>query len=228
MPANAISLNNVAFLASLGGGSGLSDDTSLSVFTIAGQTPTLVSPGVYTVDLANSYFEYADADILDVSTITATHPGATVGHPLFVPDNLGVGDNEVTFTVTAEDGVTVQNYTLTIHVLNVGTPATLAFTALNSFGGVGTLTVNGVARTWLAGGIPTGTDIFVDNSGFTTAGAMATALAAAFNAYVPTSASGPDITMTTTETGSSASLAFTAPFGNFTPTDGSATGGAPS
>jgi len=228
MPANALSLSNVAFLASLGGGSGPLNDTSLSAFTIVGQTPTLVSPGYYTVDVDNSRSENSILDILDGSTITPTNPAATVSDFALDPDPTVEGNNEFTFIVTAEDGVTVQNYTLTIHVLTVATPATLAFTVLNYFSGLGTLTVNGVVRNWLVSDTPTGTDIFVDNSGFTTAEEIATALAAAFNAYVPTSVSGPDITMTTTQTGSSASLAFTAPVGNFTPTDGSATGTDPS
>ena len=122
------SFSNATFADSLGaspgGGGGepggLSDDTSLSAFVIAGQTPTLVSPGVYAVDLDNSRFENSVLDILDILTITPTNPAATVSDFALDPDPTVEGNNAFTFIVTAEDGVTVQNYTLTIHVLTAG------------------------------------------------------------------------------------------------------------
>lgn len=90
-----------------GSGAALSNDTSLSVFTIDGNPVT--NGG--TVNLANG--------TTNVTVVaTANHPSATVG-PITGDTGLSTGDNTLEFDVTAEDGVTVEHYSVTLDVAGV-------------------------------------------------------------------------------------------------------------
>lgn len=94
----------------------LSSDTSLSTFTIDG-TPAM-DGGVQ--NFAN--------DTTSVTVVaTPTHPSAIVG-TISGDNSLATGDNALTFNVTAEDGVTVQTYDVTLHVLTVGVSEVTAIT----------------------------------------------------------------------------------------------------
>ena len=114
---NSISLGSPATLARATGGA-LSNDTSLSAYTIEAQTAT--DEG--TITLANSYSQ-GGVSVGDLTIVaTPTHAGASVGTMNLTPSTLVVGDNLLEFDVTAEDGVTVQHYNTTIHVLSAGLP----------------------------------------------------------------------------------------------------------
>lgn len=124
MPANALSLDNTAFVARSNVDLGLSNDTSLTTFTIDGNAVT--NGG--TLNLPNGTTAVA-------LVATPTHPGATVS--LIVGDSgLTTGDNALTFRVTAEDGVTTQDYAVTLHVLTAGVAESISidFTGLNGGG----------------------------------------------------------------------------------------------
>ena len=79
---------------------------------------------------------------------TCTDPNANIGTPsgtisgftetsprnfTWSQDSLATGNNAVAFTVTAEDGVTTHDYTLTLHVLTAGVNeiTTIDFTGLS-------------------------------------------------------------------------------------------------
>lgn len=97
-----------------GGGGALSNDTSLSVFTIEAQA----AADEGTLNLANSY---VGVDVNGLTIVaTPTHAGASVGAITLDPATLVEGDNVLEFDVTAEDGVTVQHYNVTLHVLTAG------------------------------------------------------------------------------------------------------------
>lgn len=100
----------------IGSGLTLSDDTSLSTFTVEGQAVT--DGGSMSID-----FSHAGETIVDfVIVATPTHPSATVGTKTITPSPIVEGDNTLEFDVTAEDGVTVQHYSLTVRVLTSGVP----------------------------------------------------------------------------------------------------------
>ena len=87
-----------------------SSDATLQALTLSGLT---LSPAF---DPATTAYT-AEVETLDMTTVEAmaTHPGATVvgaGEKV-----LAVGDHEFEVTVTAEDGETSQNYTVTVTVL---------------------------------------------------------------------------------------------------------------
>lgn len=122
------------------GGVTLSHDTTLSLFEANDQT---VTDG-WTTNLVNGTTS-------TVMEVTCTHAGANVGTPggtisgftesspgvfTWNQDSLATGDNPVAFTVTAQDGVTTHDYTLTLHVLTAGVAeeTTLDFSSL-AFGG---------------------------------------------------------------------------------------------
>lgn len=97
-----------------GGSGGLSNDTSLSEFTIDSEDV-----------LALSSLQRSNA-VTDVPvTAVPTHAGATrtinaSSDPDPVTVALSVGDNTVTVTVTAEDGVTTEDHVVTVRRLTAG------------------------------------------------------------------------------------------------------------
>ena len=104
-------------------GTTLSNDTTLSTFTINGDA--VVDGG--TKNLANG--------TTSVTVVaTPTHPSATVG-TITGDTGLATGDNLLSFTVTAEDGVTTRDYTLNLHVLNLGTVEITEFEFSSADGG---------------------------------------------------------------------------------------------
>lgn len=97
----------------LGGISGVSSDVTLTSWTIDG---TEVVGGPATIDLANTYDGTALSELTVV--ITPQNGGATVGTVSLVPDPLSVSaDSVMSFVITAEDGVTTEDYEVTLHVL---------------------------------------------------------------------------------------------------------------
>ncbi len=102
----------------------LSNDTSLSVWTVEGQN---VTDGG-TLNLANSY----DGDVIGDLTIvvTPTNGGATVGTKTLTPSTMAVGNNVLAFNVTSPDGVTTRHYSATLNVAQVGAPVNTVAPAL--------------------------------------------------------------------------------------------------
>jgi len=97
-----------------GGVSGLSDDTSLSAYTIDSEDVLSLS----NIQRGNGVTE------VPVSA-TPTHPGATrtingSSDPDPVTMALSTGDNACTVTVTAEDGVTTEDHIVTVRRLTAG------------------------------------------------------------------------------------------------------------
>lgn len=93
---------------------GLSNDTSLSEFTIDSEDVLELS----NIQRGNGVTEVP-------VTAVPTHPGATRtinGIGIFDPVTveLSTGDNVVTVTVTAEDGVTTQDHVVTVRRLTAG------------------------------------------------------------------------------------------------------------
>ena len=93
---------------------GLSNDTSLSEFTIDSEDVLLLS----NIQRGNGVTEVP-------VTAVPTHPGATrtingSADPDPVMEALSTGDNTVTVTVTAEDGVTTQDHVVTVRRLTAG------------------------------------------------------------------------------------------------------------
>ncbi len=121
----------------------LSNDTSLSVWTVEGQN---VTDGG-TLNLANSY----DGDVIGDLTIvvTPTNGGATVGAKTLTPSTMAVGNNVLAFNVTAPDGVTTRNYSTTLNVAaSAGVPVNTVAPALDDTSpGVGD-TINVTNGTW--------------------------------------------------------------------------------
>ncbi len=107
----------------------LSNDTSLSAFTIEGQTAT--DGG--TLNLDNGYIDAQIGELVVVAT--PTHGGATVGPISLDPSLLAEGDNVpgLIFEVSAEDGSAPQLYNVTLHVLTFGLSEIVAvdFTGLS-------------------------------------------------------------------------------------------------
>lgn len=86
----------------------LSNDTSLSIFTVDGNSVS-----------DNDTINFTNGTMSVTVVAVPTHPSATVG-AISGDSGLVTGDNALTFDVTAEDGVTVQTYHITLHVLTVG------------------------------------------------------------------------------------------------------------
>jgi hypothetical protein len=113
------------------GASGLSDDTSLSVYTIDSEDVLELS----NISRGNGVTE------VPVSA-TPTHPGASrtingSSNPDPVAMALSTGDNICTVTVTAEDGVTTEDHVVTVRRLTAGvqeiTVANFHETSLSNF-----------------------------------------------------------------------------------------------
>jgi hypothetical protein len=114
MPANGISLSNVALLASLS--SSPFTDVTLDSWTIDGIENV---DGPATLNFDNSYNGTALTALAVV--VTPHNPAATVGTISLTPDPLTVGvDSMMAFVVTAEDGVTTGGYEVMLHVLTAG------------------------------------------------------------------------------------------------------------
>ncbi len=89
----------------------LSNDTSLSVFSVEGNN--VVDGGSLELDAT-----YIGAVIGDLTIVaTKTNAAATVGTKTITPSPLLVGDNSLDFDVLAPDGVTTQHYNVTLTVL---------------------------------------------------------------------------------------------------------------
>jgi hypothetical protein len=99
-----------------------SSNTSLSVFTVNGSA---VTDGA-TVDLANG-----------TTSVTVVATPADPGASAVVNGDSGVatGDNSLTVTVTAADGVTQQVYTVDLHVINTGAVEITNVTTVADSGG---------------------------------------------------------------------------------------------
>lgn len=99
------------------------DDTSLAVFTVAGQSA--VDGG--TLNLAYTYIGDVLADLAVVAV--ATNLGATVGAMTITPSPLIEGNSNVMeFDVTAQDGSTMQHYNVTLDVDAPPPPGVLIYT----------------------------------------------------------------------------------------------------
>jgi YD repeat-containing protein/predicted outer membrane repeat protein len=103
-----------------------SSDATLSNLTVSSGTLVFdVNTTDYTVNVTN--------DVTSIDVIgTANHEGATVAGNV-IGKTLNVGDNLVSITVTAEDGITTKTYTVTVH--RFSNDATLSDLTVN----VGTL-----------------------------------------------------------------------------------------
>ena len=82
----------------------LSSDTSLSTFTVD-------SEPVNDNDIVNVAYGTTSVSVIAIPT----DPGATVG-PITGDTGLQTGDNLVSFTITAADGIATQTYNITVHV----------------------------------------------------------------------------------------------------------------
>ena len=101
-----------------GGGAVLSNQTT---FTVDG----VVKVNGDTVNLANG---------VTSATIAATNGGSITTGPTG-DSGLITGDNPCTFTITAEDGVTTLDVTITLHVLDLGLKETTEVTCWGDTGG---------------------------------------------------------------------------------------------
>ena len=110
----------------IGGGGGLSNDTSLSAFTVDG---TAVTDG-QTVTKDNGT---GSVDVSATVTVPGTRKinGSGAANPVTV-SGLGIGDNDIDVLVTAQDGVTTAHHHVNVHVLDAGLPevTTVDFTGL--------------------------------------------------------------------------------------------------
>ncbi len=120
----------------------LSNDTSLSVFTVEGQN--VVDGGSLALD--DTYIGDVIGDLTIVAT--PTNGGATVGTKTVTPSTMIVGANTLAFNVTAADGVTTHHYTVTLNVSQVPAPVNTVAPALdNTSPGVGD-TISCDTGTW--------------------------------------------------------------------------------
>jgi hypothetical protein len=116
-----LSIANEAAIA--GGGSGLSNDTSLSLWAVNGiptteggttNTPNDSSSAFITITATNVDARIAPTDTNVEDVVAETHEAT------WIRFDLEVGDNPLNFRVTAADGVTTQDYSATIHMLTAG------------------------------------------------------------------------------------------------------------
>ena len=144
---------------------GQSTDATLSALSLSGVT---LSSG-FAADML-TYTASVGNDVASTTvTATATHDGATVAIvPVDADDTadghqvaLGVGDTDIVVTVTAEDGTTMQTYTVTVTraeklaVTATANPSTVNGGGTAQLSSTVTGSVGNVSYSWIAEGLGT-------------------------------------------------------------------------